>query len=145
MSEKQEAAIRRMINEVWNNGNLKLLDELLTNDYVSHDPVNPARGIQGLRDVVNKYRNAFPDCRIDIDDLFSTGDKVVVRFRYNGTHQNTLEGISPTGRHVTGPGISIYRFQGDRIAEDFTNWDALGFMQQLGVVTLPGKTQRAGM
>ena len=145
MAEKHEAVIRRMIDEVWNKGNLKLLDELLTNDYVSHDPVNPARGIQGAKDVVNMYRNAFPDCRLDIDDLFSAGDKVVVRFRYNGTHQNALEGIPPTGRHVTGPGISIYRFQGDRIVEDFTNWDALGFMQQLGVVTLPGKAQRAGM
>jgi steroid delta-isomerase-like uncharacterized protein len=130
---------------VWNQGNLRLLDELLTNDYVGHDPVNPVRGIQGAKDVVSMYRKAFPDCRLDIDDLFSTGDKVVVRFRYNGTHQNTLEGIPPTGRHVTGPGISIYRFQGDRIVEDFTNWDALGLMQQLGVVTLPGKTQRAGM
>jgi steroid delta-isomerase-like uncharacterized protein len=145
MSDKHEAVVRRLFDEVWNKGNLTLLDELLTNDYVSHEPVNPARGIPGFRDVVSKYRNAFPDCRLDIDELLPAGGKVVARWRYSGTHQNTFEGIPPTGRRVTGPGISIFRFQGDRIAEDYTNWDALGFMQQLGVVTLPGKSQRVGM
>ena len=145
MPDNKEAVIRRMIDDVWNKGNLKLVDELVTPDYVDHDPVNPVRGTQALKDVVNKYRSGFPDCRLDIDELFSFGDRVVVRWHYNGTHQNVFEGIQPTGRHVTGPGISIHRFQGDRLIESYTNWDALGFMQQLGVVTLPGKAQRAGM
>jgi len=144
MPDKHEAIIRRMVDDVWNKGNLKLVDGVFTADYVSHDPVNPTRGPQGVKDLVNKYRGGFPDLRLDIDELFSTGDRVVVRWHCSGTHLKMLEGIQPTGRRVTTPGISIYRFQGDRIAEDHTNWDALGFMQQLGVVTLPGKADRAG-
>ena len=145
MSDKNEANIRCMVDDVWNKGHVKLLDELVTPDYKDHDPVEPVRDVQGFKDLVNKYRNAFPDCRLDIDELFQAGDRVIVRWHYSGTHRNALEGIPPTGRHVTGPGISIHRFQGGKLAESFTTWDALGLMQQLGVITLPGKTQRAGM
>jgi steroid delta-isomerase-like uncharacterized protein len=106
--------------------------------------MNPNRGLDGAREFVKKYRTAFPDCRLDIDEMFSVGDRVVVRFHYNGTHKNNLEGIPPTGRHVTGPGIAIHRFAGDRIAESYTNWDALGLMTQLGVVTLPGRSFKTG-
>jgi steroid delta-isomerase-like uncharacterized protein len=144
MPEKNEVIVRRLMDDVWTKGNLKVLDEILTPDYVDHDPMNPTRGLEGAREFVKKYRSAFPDCRLDIDEIFSTTDRVVVRFHYTGTHKGNLEGIPPTGRHVTGPGISIYRFSGDRIKESFTNWDALGLMTQLGVVTLPGGMRRAG-
>jgi len=144
MPEKHESVVRRIVDDVWNKGNLKLVDELFTPDYVNNDPMNPTRGPQGMKDLVNKYRGGFPDLRLDIDELFSIGDRVVVRWRCGGTHLKTLEGIQPTGRRVITPGITIYRFQGDRIAEAHTNWDALGFLQQLGVVTLPGKVGQAG-
>jgi steroid delta-isomerase-like uncharacterized protein len=144
MPGKNEVVVRRLMDDVWSKGNLKLIDELLTTDYVDNDPVNRTRGLDGVRDVVRKYRSAFPDCKLTIDEMFSVGDRVVVRWHYNGTHQNTLEGIPATGRHVTGPGLSIHRFSGDRIQESYTNWDALGMMQQLGVVTLPGKAFKAG-
>jgi len=145
VTEKNEAVIRRLMDEVWNKGNVKLLDELVTTDYKDHDPVDPVNSLQDLKAVVNKYRNAFPDCRLDIDEVFPVGDRVIVRWHYSGTHRNALEGIPPTGRRVTGPGISIHRFQGGKIVESFTTWDALGLMQQLGVITMPGKTQRANL
>ena len=145
MTDKNQTVVRRLIDEVWNKGNLKVVDELLTNDHVNNNPMNPVRGLDGTRELVRKYRNAFPDCRLDIDEMFSVADKVVVRWRYSGTHTSQFEGISPTGRHATGPGISIHRFSGDRIQETFTTWDALGMLQQLGVVTLPGKSAKAGL
>jgi steroid delta-isomerase-like uncharacterized protein len=144
MSEKNEAVARRLMDEVWNKGDLKLIDQLLTSDHMNNDPMNPGRGPEVLREVVQKYRTAFPDCRFDIDEMFSAGDKVVARWRYSGTHRKPLEGIPPTGRRVKGSGIAIHRFLGDRIQESYVNWDALGMMQQLGVVTLPGKAAKAG-
>ena len=60
------------------------------------------------------------------------------------TQKNVLEGIAPTNRRVTGTGITIERFVGDRMQETYTNWDSLGLMQQLGVFTMPGKTSAAG-
>jgi steroid delta-isomerase-like uncharacterized protein len=145
MPNQNEAVVRRFVDEVWNKGNLKLIDELLASDYVNHDPVNPTRGPDAERETIKKYRAAFPDCRLDIDDLISIGDRVVVRYHYSGTHEKPLEGIAPTGRHVTGPGLSIHKFVGNRIQESHNVWDALGLMRQLGVFTMPGKTFQAGV
>ena len=72
------------------------------------------------------------------------GDNVVARWHYHGTHTSELEGIPPTGRRVKGPGISVHHFKGDKIDETRLVWDALGMMQQLGLVTLPGKSHRVG-
>ncbi len=144
MSDKHEASVRRLIDEAWNKGNLKVVDELCTSDIMNNDPMNPVRGIEATKGLVRKYRTAFPDCRLDIDEIISTGDKVVTRWRYSGTQNGPLEGIQPTGRRVNGTGLTIYHFMGDRIHEAFVNWDSLGLLQQLGVVTLPGKSAQAG-
>ena len=144
MAEKHETSVRRLIDEAWNKGNLKVIDEVCAPDIVNNDPMNPVRGLEAQRGLVKKYRTAFPDCRLDVDEIFSASDKVVVRWRYSGTHQGQLEGIAPTGRRVNGTGLTIYHFMGDRIQQVFANWDALGMLQQLGVVTLPGKAAQAG-
>jgi steroid delta-isomerase-like uncharacterized protein len=136
--------VRRLFDDVWNRGRLDLVNEIVTDTYVDHDPTHAVTGPDGLRSLVKTYRDAFPDCRLDIEETLTAGDRLVVRWRYSGTHSSPLQGIPPTGRRVQGPGISIYRFQGDRIAESHTTWDALGMMQQLGVVTLPGKSVRVG-
>ena len=144
MSEKNEAVVRRMFQEVWNDKKLDTIERFFATDYMHHDPLNPTTGLDAYRSVVMKYQTAFPDCRIDIDDLCSSSDQVIVRWRYSGTQRGPLEGLAPTGRHATGTGISICRVQGDKIREAFVNWDALGLMQQLGAVTLPGKAAAAG-
>ena len=144
MSEKNEAVVRRMFQEVWNDRKLDAIERFFATDYMNHDPVNPTTGLEAYRNVVKTYLTAFPDCRIDIDDLCSASDQVIVRWRYSGTQHGPLEGLAPTGRHATGTGISICRFQGEKIGEAFINWDALGLMQQLGAVTLPGKAAAAG-
>lgn len=143
MSEKHEMYARRLFDDVWGKGRIEAIDELVTGDVVGHDPMNPVKGIGEFRNVVMKYRTAFPDLRLDIEDLFSAGDKVVIRWRATGTNRGQLEGLAPTGRQATVTGISITRFAGDRICELFDSWDALGLMQQLGAVTLPGKTAAA--
>lgn len=143
MSEKHEAIARRSIEDVWNKGKLETIAELYTTDYMNNDPLNTTKGLEAYKNFVTKYRVAFPDTRIDIDEMISTGDTVVVRWRYTGTHKGPLEGVAPTGRKVTGTGISISHFSGDRIKEAFINWDALGLMQQIGAVTLPGKAKEA--
>jgi steroid delta-isomerase-like uncharacterized protein len=143
MSENHEAIARRTIEEVWNKGKLEAIGELFTTGYVNNDPLNTTKGMEAYTNFVKKYRVAFPDCRLDIDEMISSGDTVVVRWRYTATHKGPLEGVAPTGRRVTGTGITINHFSGDRIREAFINWDSLGLMQQLGVVTLPGKATGA--
>jgi steroid delta-isomerase-like uncharacterized protein len=145
MSDKHEALSRRFIEEVWNKGRLDTLDQFVTHDVQGHDPVNPTKGMAALRDVVQKYRTAFPDLRIEIQDVFSSGDKVVTRWRASGTQRGKLDELPATGRQATVTGITIDRFSGDRIIESYGIWDALGLMQQLGVVTMSGRAAGAGV
>ena len=69
-----------------------------------------------------------------IEEIFSAGDRVVVRWTGSGTHVADMNGIPPTGRSVTVDAISIHRLSGGKIAETWEVWDTLGFLQQIGVV-----------
>jgi steroid delta-isomerase-like uncharacterized protein len=144
MSHQNEAIVRRLIEEGWNRGNLSVVDDCLAASYTHEGPLDTTRGPEGEKAMITKYRNAFPDCKLQIDEMFSTGDRVVVRFTYAGTHRGDFEGLAPTGRSVQGKGIDILQMADERIVAAFSQWDALGLMQQLGVVTLPGKVKAAG-
>lgn len=146
MSDKQERVVRRLVDEVWNQGKIDTIGQLVTNDFVSHDAGTPIRGIDANRAFINKFRSAFPDCHLQIEEIVSAGTTVVTRWRYSGTHLGQLDGIAPTGRVVKGTGLTLHRLTADdRIDVAFNNWDALGLMQQLGAVTLPGKVSSAAV
>jgi len=80
------------------------------------------------------YEAAFPNYELIAEDLIAEGDKVVVRSTFRGTHKGDLMGIAPTGKQVTMPLILIYRLADDKIVEHWMQADALGMMQQLGVI-----------
>lgn len=126
---------RRFFEEAFSEGKLELLDELLAADYVDHNaPLGTPPGVEGIRYLLTTFRTAFPDVRFTVQDQISEGDKVVTRYIFQGTHQGMLFGIPPTGQAVAFPGISIYRMQDGKMQEAWVNYDALGMMQQLGVV-----------
>jgi steroid delta-isomerase-like uncharacterized protein len=133
--EGNKAIVRRLFQEAWNRGNLNVVDELLTTNYVFHEPISgDIRGPGGYKQFVTVYRTGAPDIHFTIEDQVAEGDKVVTRYTTTGTHQGNFMGIAPTGKRLRVTGIAIVRFEGGKIAEDWVNWDALGLMQQLGVV-----------
>jgi len=136
MLENNKRVARRFLHEVWNQGNLDLIDELVALDYVRHDPAWPeeVRGREGLRQYVSTIRQAFADFRVTTEEILAEGDKVVVRWRAQGTHQSDFMGIRPTWREIALVGMSMHRIDNGRIAESWDGYDTLGVMQQLGVV-----------
>jgi steroid delta-isomerase-like uncharacterized protein len=138
--EENKTVIRRFLGEVFEGGNLELVDELFAPDYVLHDPAVPeeVRGPEGIKQYVGMYRSAYPDTRFTVEDQIAEGDEVATRWTYRGTHQGELMGIPPTGREVTITGITIDSVSGGRIEEEWNNFDQLGLLQQLGVVPTPG-------
>ena len=78
-----------------------------------------------------------------VEELFAEGETVVARWSCRGTHKGELNGIAPTGKQISITGISIARFAAGKIVEGWVNWDALGLMQQLGVVAEAGKAKVA--
>ena len=141
MSEENKALARRLVEELYGQGNLDIVDEIVDSNYVGHDPASPQgiRGPEGAKQFASMYLNAFSDVQATVEDLIAEGDKVVTRWRGVGTHQGELMGIPPTGNRAVLTGITISRFANGKLVEDWTNSDTLGMLQQLGVVPPPGQ------
>jgi steroid delta-isomerase-like uncharacterized protein len=134
--EENKTVIRRFLEEIFEGGNLELVDELFAPDYVLHDPSVPGEveGPEAMKQYINMYRTAFPDTRFTVEDQLAEGDEVVTRWTGEGTHEGELMGIPPTGQRVTVTGIEFDRVSGGKMQETWVNYDALSMMQQLGVV-----------
>jgi len=136
MSENNKAVVRRLFEELWNKGNLSVADQLFTPNYTHHDSSSPdfGHGPESERQRATLYRTAFPDLRLTIEDLIAEGDTVMARWTCHGTHKGELNGIAPTGKPFTISGVTSARLLNGKLAEGYVNWDALGMMQQIGVV-----------
>ncbi|HVS87075.1 MAG TPA: ester cyclase [Candidatus Acidoferrum sp.] len=136
MSEENKTIVRRLVEELWNKGNLSLADELFARTYDHHDVSTPdfGRGPESEKKRATLYRTAFPDVRLTIEDIIAEGETVVARWSCRGTHKGDLSGIAPTGKQFTISGVTIARFANGKMVEGWVNWNALGLMQQLGVV-----------
>jgi steroid delta-isomerase-like uncharacterized protein len=135
-TDAMKALVRRELEAV-NTGNWGVFDELIAEDYISHDPAfpEPIRGRDGLRQQFEAYRLGLgPEVEIRVDDQVAEGDTVATRWTATGTHKGEFFGVPPTGRRLEIRGISFERFAGGQIIEDWVSWDALGLMRQLGVV-----------
>jgi predicted ester cyclase len=128
--------VRRYFEEVWNQGRLDVLDELLDPAYVNHTPStpNPPPGPAGLKPIVAAIRLGFPDLHFRIEDVVATPTHAVARTLMTGTHRGDLLGLKPTGRQIAVNQINIERVTGGRIIEHWRVTDELTLMRQLGVV-----------
>lgn len=138
MSANKEI-IRRVVDGVWNDRNFAIVDELVAQEYVGHDPTQPEpiQGREGFKQFASMYQSAFHDAAVTIDDQIAEGDRVVTRWTGRGTHTGELMGISPTGKEVTVSGITVSRLADGKIAEEWELMDALGMLVQLGAVPQP--------
>jgi predicted ester cyclase len=135
VSEENIAVVRRLFDEVWSGGDLELIDELCSEDFVNHDPVMGEGDRQSAKQTVSTYRGAFPDLEIEVLDIFAVGDKVCARWRAQGTFENEIMGQQPTGeRGEPVEGLSIDRFEDGKIAETWGQWDTLRFMRNIGAI-----------
>jgi steroid delta-isomerase-like uncharacterized protein len=133
MSETTDAAARRnrraarLEFEIWSNGDIARLDELVAPDVVHHDPYDPhaADGIEGLRRSIAATHATFQDFRIAVEDQVAEGDRVATRWTATMTRRED-------GRRLTLRGITIERFEDGRVVESWRSMDMLGLMRELG-------------
>ena len=145
MSEQNKTVVRRVFDELWNKGNLPVADELIAPTYTHHDASTPdvGRGPESEKKRVTLYRTAFPELRLTVEAVIAEGESVVARWSCRGAHRGDLSGIAPTGKQFVISGVTVVRFTDGKIVEGWINWDALGLMQQLGVVPELGKAKAA--
>lgn len=142
MRERPNAAlVRRGIEEILNGGNFGVADEIFAPDFVFHTPArpDPFRGPAGFKEYVSTIKRAFPDIHFTIEDLFAEDDRVVARWSARLTHRGDFFGIPPTGNTATLTGVHVYHVREGRIVEEWQELNALGLIQQLGVLPQPDK------
>jgi steroid delta-isomerase-like uncharacterized protein len=143
MTIEHNKSIAAQLFDVFNRGNLDAADGLVSSSYVWHEASeNHALGIDGFKKRVRALRMSLPDYHATIEDLLADVDQVVARYTGRGTHNGPFLGVAPTGRPVTYSGIIIWRLVEGKIAEEWTSWDALGVLQELGAVS-PALSLRA--
>jgi steroid delta-isomerase-like uncharacterized protein len=130
--KNNKVIIRRFIDEVFTQGKMEVIDELVAEDVSGQDAaIDEARTIEAVRNVVVLFRTAFPDAVYTIHDLIAEGDRVVARWSLTGTHRGTYLNVSPTEKQVTVNGIIIYSLEDEKIVEYWGEIDHLGLMRQL--------------
>jgi len=136
-TEDNEALARRAFDAI-NQRNWADFYGLIAPDIVLHNASMTIQGLEAYKQFISMYVTAFPDLHFTIEDLIAKGDRVVARYTAQGTQQGDLMGIAPTGKQVTVTVISITRWANDKYVEEWLNFDALGMLQQLGVVPSMG-------
>lgn len=134
MSQEQHAIHQHLLEEVWNQKNLAVIDDIMSVDYRHH---TRSQGAEDLKHVIATYHAAFPDIHCTIEDQFSSGDKTVTRWTIRGTHTGTLMGVPPTGKSIVVPGMFIGRHHNGKLVEQWGLFDQLGLLQQIGALPTP--------
>jgi steroid delta-isomerase-like uncharacterized protein len=139
-TEDNKAIARRIFEEVGSQGNFAVIDEAVSPNFVYRTSAFPEfHGPGGFKEFFTEHRKTLPDIHYTVEDMIAEGDKVVARWTATGTHKGDMMGIPPTGKQATVTGITTFRFANGKMVEGLTTWDALGMMQQLGLIPAPGQ------
>jgi steroid delta-isomerase-like uncharacterized protein len=139
--EANKAVLDRHFNQVLNQGQLAVVDEIYSTDYVLDAPVRSdgssqtrslTQGREQLKQRVTLFRTAFPDIHFSQDDVVGEGDTVAVRYTFSGTHQGVFAGVMPGGRSISIMGILIAHLKDGKIYQAWSAFDSAELMKQIG-------------
>ena len=134
--EQNKALFRRLVEEVFNKGNVSTIDEFLAPNFVEREVLPPGTpsGREGVKQLTMMFRTAFPDFNVSIDDMIAEGDKIVARTTWSGTQKGEFMGIPSSGKRVSFDVIDIIRISEGKGVEHWGVMDSSALMQQLGVI-----------
>ena len=139
-TEENKALARRIFEEAGSQGNYAVIDEAIAPTFVYRaSTFADTHGPAGLKEFFTGHRRTSPDIHYTIEEVVAEGEKVVVCCTATGTQQGDLRGIAPSGKQFKADGITIFRFANGHIVDGKAVWDALTFLQQLGVIPPMGQ------
>ncbi|MDO9084779.1 MAG: ester cyclase [Anaerolineaceae bacterium] len=127
--------IQRILREAFDNGNLAVVDKVLTSDHIVHNSTSGLiNDVEGIKRLISTLRSAFPDLQTVMEDEIHEGEKFATHWTLCGTHNGLLMGITPTGKSMKIQGIFFARLADGMIAEYWMLIDLYGMLQQLGII-----------
>ena|SRR5437879_6876083 len=138
-----KAIILGLYEEVWNERKLEVVREIISPSHALHAPniSGSSIGPEAYKNQVVRFLAGYPDLRFTVEDTVVEKDKVVACWTLSGTHKGDFMGIPATNRKVSVDGMTIHHVADGKIMDSYSNWDALGMMQQLGVIPVPGQAK----
>jgi predicted ester cyclase len=131
-AEQNKAIMRRMIEEVWNKGNLLVADELFAPEHTSPSAPDLPPGPESVKMLTTMFRSAMPDYHMTIDMIMADDTKVVARFIQSGTHVGApLMGMPPSGRRAEWTEIGVLEIKDGKIVKSWYEVDMLSMLNQL--------------
>lgn len=124
---------RNAFIEIYSNGRIDLVDQLYADDFVDDSP-GGGTGRDLIKEAVTGFHKTFPDLRIEIEDAFAVEDKTVLRYTARGTQTGPYYEIPASGKAIAIRGITIFRIVNGKIKTEWTEYDRLGVMRQIGVL-----------
>lgn len=131
--EDPRIVARRVFDEVYAKGRLALVDELYSETFVDDSP-GGGLGRDVIREAAKSFHQASSNLRFQFEDVFTNGEKVVLRYTATGTHTGPFVGLQPTGRQFAIRGITIFQFHNGKIQTEWTEYDRLGMLRILGAI-----------
>ncbi len=134
-AEENKRLVRRFYEEI-DKGNLDVIDQLVAEDYLDHNPPpfpGLAPGREGIKQAFKIFWKATPGHH-NIEDQIAEGDKVVTRLTSYGKHEGDLPGAPRTGNDMKMTSITIHRIANGRLVEKWAEKDVMGFLKQIGVM-----------
>jgi predicted ester cyclase len=132
------AILRRMFDEIINEGNLDVADELFAEDFIDHGPMGDVQGREAFKGLVAQWRAAVPDVRCELENIFSEGDLAGWLVRTTGTHTGDGLGFPATGKRFETLSANIGRFRDGLAAEHWSEQGMLPMLAQVGILPVPG-------
>jgi steroid delta-isomerase-like uncharacterized protein len=136
-TEATRAALTRLFEEAWTNGDYTVVDELVAEDYQGYFPAailpEPLAGHEGFIFHIEGYRMGISDMTVTLDDLIVEGNKAATRFTITGTHDGIFFGVPGTGQEMTTKLNAVYHFNDDGLLEaEWFEWDTATTLFALG-------------
>lgn len=134
--EQNKALIVRLVEELFNRGNVGIVGEIFAPDFIEREQLPPGvpSGREGVKALTTMLRSAFPDFKAKIEDILAEKDKVVIRMTWSGTQKGEFMGVPATGRRVSFGVIDIIRIANGKLVEHWGQMDSMSMMQQLGAI-----------
>ncbi len=134
-TEQNKALVVRFLKEVWEEGKLSVVDDLVAPEHVHHLATRDAHGPEGVKRLVSWFHSFLSGAKISILDVIAEGDRVMVYFGFSGTDTGGYRDYPPSGKPVKYHGIDIFRVREGRIVERWGIVDTLSMMHQIGAIS----------
>lgn len=128
-----DTLLHRWFEEVWNNGREDAIDEMMHADAVTHGLEQDITGREAFKPFQRKFRAAFPDMKITVEEVLIEGDMIAARCSVTGTHTGPGLPVPPGSKPVSFTGMCMGRVRDGKLIEGWNNFDFLSLYQQIGL------------